>query len=127
MERELLFKDECFTIVGLCMKIHRQLGMGFKEAVYKDALEIELLNAGIPYDREKKFKVGYENMILRHSFEADFLVYKSVILEIKAASSIHADAFRQTLNYLKSSQIQLGILINFGTSKLQFQRIICTY
>ena len=127
MSQDLLYKDECFIIIGLCMKIHRKLGMGFKEAVYKDALEIELQNANIPYDREKTFKVEYEDVVLRHTFDADFFVYKSIILEIKASSLIHADAFRQTLNYLKSSQIQLGILINFGTTKLQFQRIICTY
>ena len=127
MDKELLFKDECFIVVGLCMKVHRQLGKGFKEAVYKDALEIEFKNAGISYDREKKFKVEYEDLILAHRFDADFLVYKSIILEIKAASSIHTDAFRQTLNYLKSSQVKLGIIINFGTSRLQFQRIICTY
>jgi GxxExxY protein len=126
MEEELLFKDECYIIVGLCMKIHRTFGKGFKEAVYKDALEIELQKAKIPYEREKKFKIAYEDVILRHAFDADFLVYKSIILEIKSASIIHADAFRQTLNYLKSSHIQLALLINFGTDKLLFQRIICT-
>ncbi|MBC7827023.1 MAG: GxxExxY protein [Chitinophagaceae bacterium] len=126
MEEKLLFKEECFMIVGLCMKIHRKLGKGFKESVYKDALEIELQNAIIPYEREKKFKIEYENVILRHTFDADFLVYKSIIVEIKAASMVHADAFRQTVNYLRSEQIKLGILINFGTDVLQFQRIICS-
>ena len=126
MVDELLFKDECFTIVGLCMKVHRTLGKGFKEAVYKDALEIEFQKSKIPYEREKKFKIGYENIVLAHTFDADFLVYNSVILEVKAASMIHADACRQTLNYLKSSHIQLALLVNFGTDKLLFQRIICT-
>ncbi len=126
MKDELLLKEECFNIIGLCMKIHRTLGKGFKEAVYKDALEVELQKAKILYEREKKFKIGYEDAILRHTFDADFLVYKSIILEIKSASVIHADAFRQTLNYLRSSHIQLALLINFGTDKLLFQRIICT-
>ena len=126
MVGELIFRDECFIIVGLCMKLHNTLGKGFKEAVYKDALEIELQKAKIPYEREKKFKIGYDDHILRHTFDADFLVYKSIILEIKSASMIHVDAFRQTLNYLKSSRIQLAVLINFGTDKLLFQRIICT-
>ena len=127
MHQDLLFKEECFLIVGLCMKIHRTLGIGFKEAVYKDALEIELKTAGIPYEREKTFVVEYENVVLRHTFDADFLIDRSIILEIKAASLIHPVAFRQTLNYLKSSQVNLGILINFGAEKLQFQRIICTH
>lgn len=126
MDDGLIFKEECFTIVGLCMKIHRTLGKGFREAVYKDALEIELQKANIMYEREKKFKIEYEGAVLRHSFDADFLIYKSIIVEIKAASMLHADAFRQTLNYLKSAHIQLAVLINFGTDKLQFQRIICT-
>jgi GxxExxY protein len=60
MENQLLFKDECFKIIGLCMKIHRKLGKGFKEIVYKDALEIELHKAFIPYNREKKFKLEYK-------------------------------------------------------------------
>jgi GxxExxY protein len=109
------------------MKIHRKLGTGFKEAIYKDALEVELKNCKIPYCREKTFKVEYEDVILRHTFDADFLVYDSIILEIKAAGSIHADAFRQTLNYLKSSHVKLGIVINFGAQKLEFQRILCTH
>jgi GxxExxY protein len=109
------------------MKIHRKLGKGFKEAVYKDAFEIELQKARIPYVREKKFKIGYEDVILRHTFDADFLVCDSIITELKATSFVHVDSFSQTLNYLKASQIKLALLINFGADKLQFQRIICSY
>ena len=122
----MLLKDECYLIVGLCMKVHRTLGNGFREAVYKDALEVELKAANIPYQREKRFKVGYGEETLPHTFTADFLIYKSVILEIKAASFVNPDAFNQTLNYLKASGIHLGLLVNFGTRKLQFQRIVCT-
>ena len=78
------------------MKIHRTLSKGFKESVFKDALQIELKREPIPYDRERKFKIEYEDEILRHTFDADFLVYQSIILEIKAASLLPADAFRQT-------------------------------
>ena len=107
------------------MKIHRKLGKGFKEIVYKDALKIELHKAFIPYDREKKFKLEYEGVILKHSFDADFLVFDSIILEVKASSIIFADSFKQTLNYLKAANIRLGILINFGNDQLEFQRILC--
>jgi GxxExxY protein len=110
MEKELIFRDECFIIVGLCMKIHRKLGKGFKEPVYKDAFETELQKAKIPYVREKKFKVEYEDVILHHTFDVDFVVYDSIILEMKATSFVHADCFPQTLNYLKASQIKLGFL-----------------
>lgn len=124
---DLLFKEECYKIVGLCMKVHSKLGKGFKEVVYKDALEIEFLNNHIPYTREKSFNIQYEDIILPHRFDADFFVYNSIILEIKAAIFIHPDNFRQTLNYLKASHVKLGILINFGEDKLKFHRIICTY
>lgn len=124
---DLLFKEECYKIIGLSMKVHTKLGKGFKEVVYKDALEVEFRNNQILYEREKPFKIQYEDIILPHRFDADFLVYNSIILEIKAAWIIHPGNFRQTLNYLKASQIKLGILINFGEDKLKFQRIVCTY
>lgn len=124
---DLLFKEECFVIVGLCMKIHTELGKGFKEIVYKDALEIEFRNHKIIYEREKPFNILYEDIVLPHSFNADFFVYNSIILEIKATSKVHADNFKQTINYLKASQVKLGLLINFGEDRLKFQRVICSY
>lgn len=127
MEKQILLKEESYRIVGICMKIHSKLGKGFKEIVYKDALEVELMKSNIPYEREKKYKVEYEGEILKHTFDADFFVYNSMILEIKAASFTNSSAFRQTLNYLKASKIRLGLLINFGTDQLTFQRIVCGY
>jgi len=127
MATDLLFKEECNTIIGLCMKIHTKLGRGFKEIVYKDALEVELKKTSIVCEREKSFNIFYEGVLLPHKFNADFYAFNAIILEIKAVSQIHTDAFKQTINYLKASQIKLGILINFGADKLEFQRIICTY
>jgi len=109
------------------MKIHSIFGKGFKEVVYKDAMEIEFERNGISYEREKKFTVEYEGIILPHRFDADFFVYDSIILEVKAAWMIHPANFKQTLNYLKASQVKLGILINFGEDKLNFKRIVCSY
>jgi len=127
MVDDLLFKEECYKLIGISMKIHTKIGKGFKEIVYKDALEVEFQNNEIPYEREKKFKIQYEDAVLRHSFDADFFVYNSIILEIKAASQFLPDNFKQTLNYLKASQVKLGILINFGEDKLNFKRIVCSY
>ena len=127
MVQDLLFKEGCFQIVGLSMKVHSKLGRGFKEIVYKDALEIEFINNKIPYEREKPFKIECENEILRHRFDADFFVFNSIILEIKASSQFHPDNFNQTLNYLKASQVKPGILTNFGEARLNFKRVICTY
>jgi len=109
------------------MKVHSKLGKGFKEVVYKDALEIEFKNNQIPYERGKPFAIEYEGIILAHRFDADFFVYNSIIVEVKAAVQFHYDNFKQTLNYLKASQVKLGILINFGEDKLNFKRVICTY
>jgi GxxExxY protein len=128
MSEELFFKEEFYKIIGICMKIHTILGKGFKEIVYKDAMEIEFKRDSIiTYEREKPFDIVYEGTILPRKFRADFLVFNSIVLEIKAVSELHADAFKQTLNYLKASKIKLGILINFGADRLSFQRIVCTY
>jgi len=124
---DLLFKDECYKIIGLSIKVHSTLGKGFTEIVYKDALELEFIKNGIPYEREKSFNIQYEGVQLPRRFDADFFVFNSVILEIKAACCFHPDNFKQTLNYLKTSQVKLGILLNFGEDRLKFKRIICTY
>ncbi len=124
---DLLFKDECYKIIGLCMKVHSILGKGFKEIVYKDALEVEFLRNEIPFEREKEFRIIYEGEELKREFNADFLVYKSIVLEIKAQYMIPLGTFRQTLNYLKASEIQLGIMINFGEDRLKFQRVVCSH
>ena len=109
------------------MKVHSTLGKGFKEVVYKDALEIEFRKNSIPYQREKSFTITYDETVLRHTFDSDFFVYDSIILEIKAVYQFHTDNFKQTLNYLKASQVKLGILINFGEDQLKFKRIVCSY
>ena len=109
------------------MKVHSILGPGFKEIIYKDALEIELQREKISYEREKSFRVQYDGVILLRRFDVDFMVFNNIVLEIKATSFIHYENFRQTLNYLRASEIKLGILINFGAKRLEFQRIVCTY
>ena len=124
---DLLFKEECFKIIGICMKIHSKLGPGFREIVYKDAMEIEFVNDPIPYEREKPFPIMYEGFVLKHSFDADYFVFNSIVIEVKAIPQLRTDDFRQTMNYLKASKVKLGLLINFGESKLRFHRIICTY
>jgi GxxExxY protein len=125
---DLIFKEECYKIVGSCMKIHTKLGKGFKEIVYKDALEIEFKkDKNILFEREKAFNISYEEIVLPHRFNADFFLFGAIILEVKAVAHVPTDAFKQTINYLKASQVKLGILVNFGADKLEFQRIVCTY
>ncbi|MES1217687.1 MAG: GxxExxY protein [Bacteroidota bacterium] len=123
---DLLYKGECYKIIGLCMKIHSVLGRGFKEIVYKDAMEVEFLRNQVIHEREKQFRIIYDGIELKRKFNADFIVYDKIILEIKAQSIMPTDAFRQTLNYLKASEIELGIMINFGENRLNFQRVVCS-
>jgi GxxExxY protein len=125
--QDLLFKEECYQIIGICMKIHSILGKGFKEIVYKDAMEVEFKKVNMRYKREQRFNIQYTDVTLAHKFDADFFVFDSIILEVKAVSELRADNFKQTLNYLKASEVKLGILINFGEDKLKFKRVICSY
>ncbi len=107
------------------MKIHSVLGSGFREVVYKDALELELLRAGIKYKREAGFAIHYEERLLPHMFIADFIAYERILLEIKSTTQIQYQHFGQTYNYLKASKIKLGLLINFGEDRLNYKRIVC--
>lgn len=120
----ILFKEESYAIIGACFEVHNILGHGFKEAVYKDALELELKKLNIPFEREKKFTVTYKEQTLKHYFVADFVVLDCIILEIKIGNYIGEPYIKQTLNYLKASGIRLGIVINFGKPSLESQRVI---
>ena len=121
---EIILKEESYQLIGICMGVHRELGMGFKEVVYKDALEYEFRMGNIPYSREKEYKIGYKDIILPHSYNADFIIYGSIILEVKATYRI-ADGFvKQTVNYLKASGLQLGIIANFGEPSFVSKRVV---
>jgi GxxExxY protein len=121
---EYLYKTENYKIVGLCMEIHRILGSGLLEVVYKDALEFELQQHKIPYTREKEYPVYYKGKLLPHQFYADFVVYDNIILEVKALNEINKEHIAQTINYIKLARGKLGVIINFGTAELQHKRII---
>lgn len=101
--KNLVYKDETYQIIGKCLEVHNNLGSGFLEIVYKDALELEFRRAGIEYEREKKYEVNYKDVILPHKFFADFVVMDKIILEIKAVSAISEEFIAQAINYLKVS------------------------
>ncbi len=106
------------------MEIHKTLGMGLKEINYKDAMEIEFKEQNIPYKREKRFVIKYKEKILRNLYQADFLVYDSIILEVKSKSAIVESDFYQALSYLSASQQKLAMVINFGEKSLVWKRIV---
>ena len=105
---EIILKDESYKIIGICIEVHRVLGMGFKEAVYKEALELEFTNQNIPYVREKLFRIEYKGKILKHRYPADFIVFDQLILEVKATTLIIESFVARTINYLKASGLKLG-------------------
>ena len=122
---EIYLKEEAYQIVGICMEIHRILGHGFLEIVYKDAIEYELIRREISYEREKEYVVHYKNVILSHRFFADFVVFGDIILEVKAAEGGLCDEFTSMLiNYLKVSACKVGLLVNFGRKSLEHKRYV---
>jgi GxxExxY protein len=121
---EYIYKEENYKIVGILFEVHKNLGKGFSEIVYKDAIEYEFQQQNIPYNREKEFSVSYKDTILNHKFYADFVVYGKIILEIKTVECFNNSHFNQCLNYLKVSKNKLAILVNFNLISLEYKRII---
>jgi GxxExxY protein len=121
---DFLYKEEGFRLIGVCMEVHRILGRGLLEVVYKDALEYEFQSQQIPYAREKPFEINYKGVILPHKFFADFVMFDAIILEVKAVSSITNEFLKQTLNYMAISRSKVGYVVNFGANSLQHKRLI---
>ncbi|WP_127021477.1 GxxExxY protein [Flagellimonas beolgyonensis] len=121
---QIIYKNESYFVIGLCMDIHNELGKGFSEAVRSDALEMELKSNGVPFQREVRFDIIYKGEKLKHYYYADYLVDDKFILELKAVEKISNSHIKQTLNYLAASKMQLGLIINFGEDSLSYKRVI---
>ena len=106
------------------MKVHSKLGAGFLEAVYDEALMKQFELDNIPYKGKVRLNVYFDGVPLKKTYIPDFVCYDKIIIEIKAASFLHQDNVRQTLNYVKASGHKLGIIINFGESKLNYKRLV---
>lgn len=115
-----------YDIIGICMEIHRVLGKGFLEIVYKDALEYELKRKNIIFEREKEYDIKYKDTILPHKFYADFVVNNEIIVELKSKAGIIEEHYAQVINYLAISKLQVGVIINFHEKSLQHKRVVFT-
>lgn len=124
--RKLIFEKETYKIIGACMSVHRALGPGFLESVYQEALEKEFVERKIVFESQKKLQVYFKDAALKKYFIADFICFKSIILEIKAAGFLHKNTEAQTINYLKTTRHPVGLLVNFGQSSLTWKRFINT-
>ena len=121
---ELIYKKEAYDIISCAMEVHRELGPGFSEAVYQEALEIEFKLRNIDFYREKELNVFYKGIQLEKKFIADFICYDKIVVELKALSDLTGEHESQVINYLKATKHKLGILINFGAPSLEFKRLI---
>ncbi len=118
------YQEESYQIIGICMEVHRILGKGFLEIVYKDALEYEFKLQNIPYEREKKYEIQYKDIVLLHQYYADFVVFDKIILEVKAQHGIVENHYKWVINYLAASKCKLGLIVNFGEDSLITKRVI---
>ncbi len=115
---------ETYAIIGAAMAVHGELGCGFLEAVYQEALELEFRSRAIPNVREKELRIMYRSAPLNTHYKADFICFDSIIVELKALSSISGTEEAQVLNYLKASGLHKALLINFGTTRLKYKRLV---
>jgi GxxExxY protein len=121
---DLLFKDEVFKLVGLCMEIHREPGKGHDEDIYKGALIVELQRARIPFAREQKHEIACKGILLPHFYFPDFVVWDKILFEAKAVEQLTEAHVKQVLNYLAASKLEPGLLVNFGRDSLEWKRVV---
>jgi GxxExxY protein len=113
-----------YAVIGAAMEVHKQLGAGFLEAVYQEAMEIELAARGIPFCPQVQLPVHYKGRLLRATYQPDLIAYDSVVVELKALSAVGGTEEAQVINYLKASRIEIGLLLNFGVPSLYYRRFI---
>ncbi|MBI5839440.1 MAG: GxxExxY protein [Chloroflexi bacterium] len=124
---ELLYKDEVYAIVGAAMEVYNQLGPGFGEAIYQEALEIESDARKLPNNPQQEIYIDYKGTKLKQFFKPDFIYYDKIIAEIKALDRLTSREEAQLLNYLKATGLPVGILINFGRENdLEWKRMVLT-
>nr|DAI77518.1 MAG TPA: PD-(D/E)XK nuclease superfamily protein [Caudoviricetes sp.] len=118
------YKEETYKIRGAIFAVHKELGNGFLERVYQDALEFEFQARGIPYEREKEIQIMYKGKPLGEPYRADFVCYGNIIIELKAVEELQGIHRSQVINYLKATGMKLGLLVNFGEELANIERIV---
>ena len=115
------YSQELYAIIGAAMEVQNELGMGFLELVYHDALNVELGLRGIPYETEKPIAITYKGQPLERSYKADLVCFDTIVVELKSVEQLKAEHTAQLLNYLKATGMPMGILINFGEKPLRYK------
>jgi len=122
--KNIVYKEESYSIIGACMEVHSELGCGFLESVYQEALEITFNEYRIPFIKEAEININFKNKVLDKKYYADFICYNKIILELKAVSALTEIHEAQVFNYLKATGYKLGILVNFAEKSLVYKRIV---
>ncbi len=125
-QKEFIYKEETYKIIGCAMAVHNELGPGFLEAVYQEALAIVFDEEKVPYEKERELQISFRGKVLKKRYSADFYCFNKIIVELKASKRIDNNDFAQILNYLKATNQEIGLLINFGSEKLEYKRVIKT-
>jgi len=124
--KDLLLGKEVYAIVGAAMEVHNELGSGFAEAVNQEAMELELTARGIPFERQKKLRISYKGKLLEKEYIADLVCYDQIIVEIKAQRELKTREECQIINYLRATNLQVGVLVNVGDpGRLDWHRMVC--
>lgn len=121
--KEFLYKDLTYKIIGLAMEVHNELGYGFLEKVYENALMIQLKNENIKAEKQFPLKIYFKNQVVGEYYP-DIIVDDKVIIELKATEKIIDAHKAQTLNYLKGTRLKVALIINFGKEKLEYERMV---
>jgi len=122
---ELIFKEEVYQIVGAAMEVYNELGSGFLESVYQEAMEIELTDRQITFQRQVPLRIKYKNRVLAKRFSADLICFGAALVELKTVAALTPADESQLLNYLKATGLRVGILINFGDpAELEWKRLV---
>ena len=115
---------QTYAIIGAAMEVHRELGPGFLEPVYQEAMELELGDRQIPNQREVELNIRFKKRTLKTKYKADFICFGDIIVELKALKSLTDIERAQVINYLKATGIRRALLINFGAKQLEFERFV---
>ena len=116
--------QKTYAVIGAAMEVHNELGSGFLEAVYQEALDKEFIIQGIPHNSQPAVKIYYKNQALNKIYQPDFICYDDVIVEIKAMEKLSSNEYAQIINYLKAAKLKVGLLINFGSKSLEHKRFV---
>jgi GxxExxY protein len=125
MGTEIVLREESYQIIGACFEVYKEKGNGFLEAVYQECLEIEFSDREIPFIAQPRLRLEYKDRLLKQTYEADFICFDQIILEIKAVKTLADEHRAQVINYLKATGKPLGLLVNFGHHpKVEHERFV---